>query len=96
MDSQSIPEKAKPGFLEGASERDRTTNRRLRVFKLLWRERFLTRARLIARYEGVMGQGCIGEKAWDDTFYRDMPVIKKAFKRVGSSLKCRRSREQPG
>ncbi len=96
MDSPSLPDKAMQVLLEEVAARDRATARRLHLFKLLWDERFLTRAQLIVRLEGVLGQGCFGEQAWEDTFYRDMRVVKQAFKQAGYDLKFSRRKQNPG
>ncbi len=96
MELQSIPEKAQETFLRDAARRDRTTARRIQLFNLLRAERFLTREQLITRLEGVLGKGCFGVSAWADTFYRDMGVVKEAFKEAGSTVKYSRSKTQPG
>jgi hypothetical protein len=83
-------------LLEETAARDRAIARRFQLFKLIWAERFLTRAQLIVRLEGTLGQGCFGEQAWVDTFYRDMRVVKQAFKQAGYDLKFSRSKKQPG
>ncbi len=96
MDSPSLPDKAMQVLLEDASARDRASARRIHLFKILWAERFLTRAQLIVRLEGVLGQRCFGELAWEDSFYRDMRVVKQAFKHAGYALKFSRSQNHPG
>jgi hypothetical protein len=96
MDNPSIPAKAMQALLEDASARDRATARRLQLFKLLWAERFLTRAQLFVRLEGILGRRCFGVLAWEDTFYRDMRVVKQAFKHAGIALKFSRSKKCPG
>lgn len=43
-----------------------------------------------------MGHACFGEKSWEDTFYRDMCVVKNALKYAGHELNYSRKREKPG
>jgi len=83
-------------LLADAIRRDRTTARRVALVKILFHERYLTRAQLIARVELEMGKNCFGESAWEDTFYRDMLVTKRALSAVGFNLSFSRSRTQPG
>jgi hypothetical protein len=90
------PSKAGEVLLDDAIERDRTTARRMLLLNILWRERFLTREGLIARVEGALGNGCFGELAWEDIFYRDMRVVKQAFKSAGYRLEYSRSKDRPG
>ncbi|MGD2156819.1 MAG: hypothetical protein PVG32_08110 [Anaerolineales bacterium] len=96
MDLESIPPKAQQTLLQDASERDRTTARRVSLLNILINERFLTRAGLIARTEARVGQGCFGEAAWKDTFYRDMRVVKEALQRAGYELAYSRRKGQSG
>jgi hypothetical protein len=49
------------------------------LLELLWNERYLTRAQLIARVEQKLGKNCFGKAVWADNFYRDMRVVKQAF-----------------
>jgi hypothetical protein len=62
----------------------------------LWQERFLRRAQLIARVEGELGRGCFGVSAWEDTFYRDIRVVKQALQAAGYRLAYRRNPTRPG
>jgi hypothetical protein len=48
------------------------------------------------RVETLMGKTCFGEKSWEDTFYRDMRVVKAALRHAGHELKYSRKSEQPG
>ena len=63
---------------------------------LILQERYLTRERLIVRVEGLLGNGCFGDSAWVDTFFRDMQVVKKALKAGGYQPAYSRSLKQPG
>ncbi len=83
-------------ILQDAVERDTVTARRQRLLEILWHERYLTRFGLIARVEGIVGKGCFGESAWEDTFYRDMRVVKQAFQAAGYELAYSRSQNRPG
>lgn len=91
-----FPEKASQTLLEDAAKRDQTTARRKCLLNILWRERHLTRAGLIARVEGVLEAGCFGANAWKDTFYRDMRIVKQAFKAAGYQLAYSRRLTRPG
>lgn len=91
-----LPQKAVETLLQDASQRDRTTARRVRLFNVLLQERFLTREHLIARVEAVLGKGCFGDAAMEDTFYRDMKVVRDAFKSAGYNLGYSRGSKHPG
>jgi hypothetical protein len=86
----------KDAILEDASRRDITTARRVALLEILWNERYLTRAQLIARVDLQLGKNCFGVSAWEDTFYRDMRFVKQAFEAVGYQLLYSRHKEQPG
>jgi len=90
------PQKAVEALLQDASRRDRTTARRVCMFNILLHERFLKREHLIIRVEGMLGKGCFGISAVEDTFYRDMKVAKDAFKAAGYDLGYSRSATRPG
>jgi|SRR5215216_1202234 len=94
MDSSFL--KAQGIILQDAVERDLTTARRAVLLKILWQERFLTRAQLIARVELKLGRNCFGASAWEDTFHRDMHIVKQAFRAVGYVLLYSRNKQQPG
>lgn len=96
MHTISLPEKAQWALLEDTVKRDRATARRLCLLRVLWYERFLTRTGLMARVEGELGKGCFGEAAWEDTFYRDMRVVKRALRAAGYELAYSRSRARSG
>jgi hypothetical protein len=96
MNTISLPEEALLALLVDTAERDRTTARRLCLLRILWYERFLTRTGLMARVEGELGRGCFGEAAWEDTFYRDMRVVKRVLKAAGCELAYSRSPARPG
>lgn len=83
-------------ILHDAIQRDITTARRTALLQILWNERYLTRAQLIARVEYRLGRNCFGTSAWEDTFYRDMRVVKQAFQAEGHLLEYNRSKERPG
>ena len=83
-------------LLQDAIERDLTTARRAALLHILWNERFLTRSQLIARVEYQLGRDCFGASAWEDTFFRDMRVVKKAFQKVGLVLEYSRKKEKRG
>lgn len=92
----NIPQDAQNVLLQDAISRDRTTARRVALMEILYQERYLTREQLIARVEGLLGEGCFGASAWQDNFYRDMKVVKSAFKAVGYRLTYSRRLQQPG
>ena len=83
-------------LLQDAIERDITTARRAALLHILWNERFLTRAQLIARVEYQLGRDCFGISAWEDTFFRDMRVVKQAFQAVRLVLEYSRKKEKRG
>jgi hypothetical protein len=83
-------------ILQDAIQRDLTTARRSVLLEILWHERHLTRAQLIVRVELRLGRNCFGVSAWEDTFYRDMHIVKQALKAVGYTLSYSRSKRQPG
>jgi len=43
-----------------------------------------------------LGKGCFGIAAWEDTFYRDMHLVKQAFRAAGYVLAYSRSKHRPG
>jgi hypothetical protein len=83
-------------LLQDAATRDRPTARRLALLQILAQERYLTREQLITRVEGTLGKGCFGDAAWEDTFFRDMQVVKQAFQAVSCRLTYSRRPGQPG
>ena len=88
--------KAQNTILQDAIQRDLTTARRAALLKTLWQERYLTRAQLMARVEQRLGKNCFGISAWEDTFYRDMHVVKQAFTAAGFTLAYSRNKDQTG
>jgi len=92
----TLPTSMKDAILQDAMERDITTARRIVLLELLWNERYLTRAQLIARVELRLGKNCFGASAWEDTFYRDMRLVKQAFETAGYRLLYSRNKKQPG
>jgi hypothetical protein len=88
--------KAVDVILNDAMQRDITTARRVTLLQILWNERYLTRAQLIVRVEHWLGRNCFGTAAWEDTFYRDMRVVKQAFQAVGYVLEYSRNRKNKG
>jgi hypothetical protein len=88
--------KAQEYLLQDAMQRDLTTARRAALLETLWHERYLTRSQLMARVGMRLGKNSFGASAWEDTFYRDMHVVKQAFKAAGHVLSYCRNRLQPG
>lgn len=96
MTKLTLPLAMKDVILQDVMQRDITTARRVALLMLLWSERYLTRSQLIARVELRLGKNCFGILAWEDTFYRDMRVVKQALEAAGYQLLYSRRREQPG
>ncbi len=92
----TLPTVMKDFILQDAVQRDITTARRVALLEILWNERYLTRAQLIARVALRLGRGCFGSSAWQDTFYRDMCIVKQAFEAAGYRLRYSRNKQQPG
>ena len=92
----TLPIAIKDAILQDAMQRDLTTARRVALLVILWNERYLTRAQLMARVELRLGKNCFGGSAWEDTFYRDMRFVKQAFESAGYQLVYSRKKEQPG
>ena len=91
-----LPTAMKDALLQDAIRRDVTTARRVALLEILWNERYLTRAQLIARVELRFGRHCFGIAAWHDTFYRDMRFVKQAFEAASYRLLYSRNKQQPG
>ena len=83
-------------ILHDAIQRDITTARRAALLEILWNERYLTRSQLLARVELRLGKNCFGVAAWEDTFYRDMRIVKRAFQAAGYRLLFSRNKAQSG
>jgi hypothetical protein len=96
MSRLSLPTVLKDAILHDAIQRDITTARRVALLEILWYERYLTRSQLIARVELRLGKNCFGIAAWEDTFYRDMCVVKRALEVAGYRLLYSRKKQQPG
>jgi hypothetical protein len=96
MKKPNLPAVMKDAILHDAMQRDITTARRIALLDILWHERYLTRAQLIARVELQLGKNCFGLSAWEDTFYRDMCIVKQAFDVAGYRLLYSRKKQQPG
>jgi hypothetical protein len=96
MKKSMLPVVISQTILEDAVRRDITTARRTALLEILWNERYLTRAQLIARAELRLGKNCFGGSAWEDTFYRDMRFVKQAFEAAGYQMLYSRNKQQPG
>ncbi len=92
----SLPTIMKDTILHDAIRRDITTARRIALLEILWNERYLTQVQLIARIELRLGKNCFGFSAWEDTFYRDMRIVKQAFEAADYRLLYSRKKQQPG
>jgi hypothetical protein len=92
----SLPTVIKNTILHDSMQRDITTARRVALLEILWNERHLTRAQLIARVELQLRKNCFGVSAWQDTFYRDMCIVKQAFDVAGYRLLYSRNKQQLG
>lgn len=90
MDITSVPKKAMETLLQDALDRDLVTARRAHLLIILLHERYLSSQQLTVRIEGLLGKGCFGKAAWEDTFYRDMRIVKKALQVAGYQLKYSR------
>ncbi len=89
----ALPRKMIEIIPHDAMQRDMTTARRVILLQILWNERYLTRAQLIARVEYRLGRGCFGVSAWEDTFYRDMRMVKQAFQAENHVLEYSRNKK---
>ena len=95
-DLVALPAGVGASLLADAAARDRATARRSLLAEILWRERFLTRAGLVARVEARLGRDCFGAAAWEDTFHRDMRAVREAFRAAGHRLAYSRRMQRPG
>jgi hypothetical protein len=50
----------------------------------------------MARVELQLGRDCFGTSAWEDTFYRDLHVVRQAFHAAGFVLAFQRSKPHRG
>lgn len=96
MTKLTLPTAVKDAILQDAIRRDMTTARRVALLEILWNERYLTRAQLIARVELRLGKNCFGAAAWEDTFFRDMRLVKQSLETAGYRLLYSRNKQQPG
>jgi hypothetical protein len=96
MIRSSLSPNAREVIFQDAIHRDLATARRAALLNLLWNERFLTREQLIVRVEQKLGKNCFGKSAWEDNFYRDMRVVKRAFSAAGFHLAYSRSKQRSG
>lgn len=96
MTRLTLPTAMKDTILRDAMQRDITTARRVALLEILWDERYLTRTQLIARVELRLGKNCFGVSAWEDTFFRDMRLVKQAFETAGYRLLYSRNKKQSG
>jgi len=96
MTKLALPTVMKDAILQDEIGRDITTARRTTRLEILWNERYLTRAQLIVRVELRLGKNCFGASAWEDTFYRDMRLVKQAFETAGYRLLYSRNKKQSG
>ena len=92
----SLPTVMKDAILHDTMQRDIATARRVVLLEILGNERYLTRAQLILRVELRLGKNCFGISAWEDTFFRDMRIVKQAFEAAGYQLLYSRKKKQPG
>ena len=96
MFEATLYQKAQKIILRDAIQRDLTTARRATLLHILWHERYLTRAQLMTRVGLKLGKNCFGMAAWEDTFYRDIHVVKQAFRAAGYTLSYSRSKSKTG
>src|SRR5574341_594505 len=96
MLKSAVPSEAKEILLQDAIQRDLATARRTALLEILLRERFLTRAQLIARAEIKLGKNCFGISAWEDNFYRDLRIVKRALRAAGEQLQYNRNKRRHG
>ncbi len=96
MIKSSLPSQAKEFLMKDILQRDLATARRTILLEILRHERYLTKTQLIARVELRLRRGCFGFSARQNTFYRDMHVVRQAFEAAGFSLQYSRNRKQPG
>ncbi len=94
--NKALSHKSVEVLFHDAIQRDITTARRATLLQILWVERYITRAQLITRVEYKLGRNYFGTSAWEDTFYRDMRVVKQAFQAADCLLEYSRKRENPG
>lgn len=96
MIKNTLALKAEDVILQDATQRDLMTARRVALLEILRHERYLTRSQLITRVELRLGKNCFGTVVGQDTFYRDMQVVKQKLRAAGYTLLYSRSSPQPG
>jgi hypothetical protein len=96
MNLTALPQKVKDALWQDVVSRDLVTRRRACLAVILLQERFLTREQLILRTEALLGRNCFGSRACQDTFFRDMRMVKRALKAEGFDLEYSRSAQKPG
>ena len=96
MTNMMLPRKTTEYILQDAAQRDIATARRTALLQILWMERYLTRVQLMKRVEYRVGKNCFGKAAWEDTFYRDMRVVKQAFQAANYILEYSRNKQSVG
>ncbi len=96
MKIDNLPQNMSEVLLRDAAERDLTTKRRALLCRILYHERYLTRDQLIVRVESWVGKGCFGSRAWEDTFFRDMRLVRQALKAEGYLLRYSRKQGLEG
>lgn len=82
-------------LLRETASRDLPTARRLALLRLVWQEACLTRESLITRVEILLERDCFGQSP-QDTFHRDMAVVRQALAKAGHRLVCSRGRGRTG
>lgn len=92
---RKFEQKRNMDLIRDGTQRDLAMARRTTLLEILRHERYLTRPQLITRVEGVIGRGCFGVQAWQDTFYRDMRYVKRVLKAAGYQLSYSRRPQQP-
>jgi hypothetical protein len=83
-------------LLQDASARDLTTARRVVLLEILFHERYLSREQLMIRVDAALGRNSFGKSSWEDTFYRDIRAVKRAFRAAGYILAYRRNKPRRG
>lgn len=92
----TLPPTLQSFLLDDAERRDLVTARRANLVRVLLRENYLTREALIQRVEYLLGTAAFRAKSWEDNFYRDMRVVKSAFRQAGYELKYSRRKGRAG
>ncbi len=93
---KKIPDKAQSVLFRDVLKRDTVTARRVHLLQILLREKYLSRESLIRKVEYLMGYYSFGKNSWEDIFYRDMRVVKKALKEAGFEVNYSRTKDKLG